>query len=33
MERDHFMVPEAALKYGIVDKILEKREVPKKQTE
>ncbi|KAI9012772.1 Clp protease proteolytic subunit /Translocation-enhancing protein tepa, partial [Gaertneriomyces semiglobifer] len=25
MERDHFMTPEAALKYGVVDKILEKR--------
>ncbi|KAJ3296017.1 hypothetical protein HK104_002048 [Borealophlyctis nickersoniae] len=30
MERDHFMSAETALKYGIVDKIIEKREVPKK---
>ncbi|KND00285.1 ATP-dependent Clp protease, proteolytic subunit ClpP [Spizellomyces punctatus DAOM BR117] len=30
MERDHFMNAETALKFGLVDRVLEKREVPKK---
>lgn len=30
MERDNFMRPEDALKFGLIDKIVDKRELPKK---
>jgi ATP-dependent protease ClpP protease subunit len=31
MERDHFMSAKAAVDFGLVDKILVQREIPKKK--